>query len=989
MRPSPQRIGRYDIVEPLGIGGMATVFRAVDPTLKRDVALKLLTYGSPDSHDRFLREARVLGTLDHPNIVRTYDVGEHEGQPFLVMELVQGITLAQLMRAPAPMPLLQRLDVIVALARALAYAHARGVVHRDVKPQNIIIDAGGVTRLIDFGIALMDDVSVTQVGMLAGTPQDMSPEQIRGATVDGRSDIFSAGLVLYELLASVRAFDGEDLPSVMFAIVSSEPVPLSARLPALGEFDLIVSKALTKAPADRYHTATELADDLAAIRSRLERSPRIDEIERALVPHWGTPRAPGSAPTPSAMTYVRLDRVARPAPAPVKSGSGLLASIGRIVSRWFSGRDAGSYEPKRVPPAPLPPSGGKPSPLPAPEPTSLVPVPLPLPAQAGPPAMRVPPPLERPAPAPVHARGEDNVHTVLVPASQAADVVTEEGPHCASADGTIVISSKALLDDARVQARLVIVRSPDARRAGRTVEIGDLPFTIGRSAEAMLEVADPGWSRTHACIDFVDDSYVIRDFGSANGTYLNGRRIAGQQPLFFGAAIRIADTVFTFTSGQDLTMPDLSGVEVAGRYVLRRLIRESGKAVMYAARDTHVPREVAAKLLSPALVRFAGYREQFAREAETASQLQHPNICRLLDSGQALIPIGGGRQVQTPFLCFDMMAGGDLAERLGKLSEVGLDQVTGWIDRLGSALDYAHERGVVHGGLKPTAVVFDQAGHVYLTDFAIAQRALNTTGQPLIGSPAYIAPEQWESGAVTPSTDQFAFAVIAYCLIAGARPFEGMEDPEVRAQQFRRGPEAAHEVAARNGRPALSRVVSEVLKRALSTSPEGRYATAGQFAAALTKALKEGRRFGNNPQIFLSYDREQSGGWARYFADKLREKHGIRVFMDTTGIDRAGRFPPRLVTAIEDCDVFVCFLAGSTLTSKWVNEEIRLAHEHQKVMIPVFQESYNEGSIDSGSGAISELISFQGIKLFDVSGHYVDHAVSDLAEMIKGSLREG
>jgi serine/threonine protein kinase len=406
---------------------------------------------------------------------------------------------------------------------------------------------------------------------------------------------------------------------------------------------------------------------------------------------------------------------------------------------------------------------------------------------------------------------------------------------------------------------------------------------------------------------------------------------------------------------------------------------------MYAAADRNLPREVATKLLSPKLVRFRGYGEQFAREAQTVSQLQHPHICRVLDSGQARIPMGDGTSAETYFLCFELMAGGNLAERLEKLSGIGLDQMNRWIEMLGSALNYAHEQGVIHGDLKPTAVVFDVAEHLYLTDFAIAQQALNPIGRPYMGSPAYIAPEQWETGAVSPATDQFAFAVIAYYLIAGSKPYEGLDHPEIRAQQFRRGPEEAHEMAARNGRPFVQRVVSDVLRRGLSTSAADRFATVEQFTLALNKALVEGRRIGDTPQVFISYDREQSGGWVRFFGEKLKEKHGIRVFMDTMGLDRAGRFPPRLAKAIEDCDVFVCFLAGTTLTSKWVNEEIRLAHEHHKLMIPVFQESYVESTVDAENPVIRELISHQGIKLFDIGGHYVDHAVADLADMIKGT----
>lgn len=888
MTKVPDSIGRYEIVSRIGQGGMGTVFHCRDPILNRQVAVKLFHYSSDDLRERFLREARAAGTLDHPNIVRTYDVGEHDGQPFLVMELVRGTTVAEAIRGATPLSFEKRLEIVESVARALDYAHSHGVVHRDVKPTNIVIDERGAARLLDFGIARIADMSVTHTELVIGTPNYMSPEQIRGLAIDGRSDIFSAGLLLYELLASTRAFDGDSITSVMFAIVQSEPVPLTERLPGLDPvFGRIIAKALQKDPERRYQRATELADALGHERTKIASSGVSAELERVL-----------------------STATARLASSPA----------GRVPAK----RDS-----------------------------AIVPA------------------LDE--------------HTVVV-RPPTPEKLADEATNDAVADGTVFLSPRALTDESGVDARLVIVRSPDARRAGRTVDVHRTPFTLGRGAGATLAVADPGWSRAHATIDFMNDGYVVRDLGSANGTFVNGHRIQASQPLFFGASIRIGDTVLTFTSGRDLTMPDLTGLEIAGRYVLQRLIRESGKAVMYAAKDNNVPRQVAAKILSPGLARFSGYREQFAREAETASQLQHPHICRLLDSGQTRVPTADGASAQTPFLCFEMMAGGDLAERLARLSEVGTEQVTEWLGMLGSALEYAHSQGVVHGGLKPTALVFDLAGHLYLTDFAIAQRALNATGQPLIGSPAFIAPEQWESGAVTPATDQFAFAVLAYYLLTGVKPFEGLDHPEVRVQQFRRGPESAHDVAERNQRPPVSRVVSDVLRQSLSTNPTDRFTTVGAFTAALIKALKEGRRIGNAPRVFISYDREHSGGWVRYFADKLRDKHGIHVFMDTMGLDRAGRFPPRLLAAIEDCDVFVCFLAGSTLASKWVNEEVRIAHDQRKLMIPIFQESYDEAALDPTSAAVAELIAHQGIKLFDVSGHYVDHAVNDLAGMIKGSL---
>ena len=173
------------------------------------------------------------------------------------------------------------------------------------------------------------------------------------------------------------------------------------------------------------------------------------------------------------------------------------------------------------------------------------------------------------------------------------------------------------------------------------------------------------------------------------------------------------------------------------------------------------------------------------------------------------------------------------------------------------------------------------------------------------------------------------------------------------------GPNPAHEQAQQNGRKGVSRRISDVLRKGLSTSSAERYASVEQFTQALLRSLSEGPR-ATVPRVFVSYDRELSGGWARYFADKLKDKFAVSVFMDTTGLDRAGRFPTRLAQEIRECDVFVCFLAQSTLKSKWVAEEIRLAHQFEKLMIPVFHENYIEPELDpTRDVSILELLSIR------------------------------
>ena len=281
---NPSTIGRYDVLDRLGHGGMGVVYRARDPRIGRLVAIKLLRVDDADVRERFLQEARSAGSLTHRNIVTIYDYGEHEGQPYIVMEFISGVTLAEQIRRGLPRPLPATLDTIRGLSAGLAYAHARGIVHRDVKPANVMIDDEGVPKILDFGIARVGDSGLTQFGMLMGTPNYMSPEQVDGRTADRRSDIFAVGLVFYELLSGRKAFSSETASGVMKQIVWDAPSPLEEFCPGLdGGVVSIVARAIQKDPSRRYQTLEELIADLDKVASRIRDG-------------GGTPIASGSRP---------------------------------------------------------------------------------------------------------------------------------------------------------------------------------------------------------------------------------------------------------------------------------------------------------------------------------------------------------------------------------------------------------------------------------------------------------------------------------------------------------------------------------------------------------------------------------------------------------------------------------------------------------------------------------------------------------------------
>jgi predicted Ser/Thr protein kinase len=265
--PVPTKIGRYAIVEHLGQGGMGVVYLATDPALGRTVAIKMLTEDNAELRERFAGEARSAAALKHNNIVTIYDVGQDDGRPFIAMEFLDGETMADVIRRGAPLPIGRKLQLVIELCAGLGYAHRCGIVHRDIKPANLIITRDGTLKILDFGIARVTaeatDRGLTRAGALVGSFHYMSPEQAEGLPVDERSDIFSVGLVLYELLSSQRAFSGDSSPVVLHRIVNNKPRPIRELCPDMdSDLERIVNTALAKNPAARYQTLGPLAADL-------------------------------------------------------------------------------------------------------------------------------------------------------------------------------------------------------------------------------------------------------------------------------------------------------------------------------------------------------------------------------------------------------------------------------------------------------------------------------------------------------------------------------------------------------------------------------------------------------------------------------------------------------------------------------------------------------------------------------------------------------
>ncbi|MDB4932752.1 MAG: uncharacterized protein JWM10_5236, partial [Myxococcaceae bacterium] len=275
-----QHFGTYLIEAPLGHGGMGVVYRALDEKLRRTVALKVLPPGfaaDADRRRRFEREARAAAAVTHACIATVYEVGESEGRVFIAMELVEGSSLASRI-AGTPLPLALALRITRDVARGLAKAHERSVVHRDLKPDNVMLTDEGEVKILDFGLARLDEpaevgadqdvtaAAMTMPGQIMGTPGYMSPEQAAGKATDARTDLFSLGVVLYEMLTGARPFRGDSAMDVIIALCRDEPAPPSTLNPAVTpEVERVIARCMAKRPADRYANARELLADLDAL----------------------------------------------------------------------------------------------------------------------------------------------------------------------------------------------------------------------------------------------------------------------------------------------------------------------------------------------------------------------------------------------------------------------------------------------------------------------------------------------------------------------------------------------------------------------------------------------------------------------------------------------------------------------------------------------------------------------------------------------------
>ncbi len=516
------RIGKYEILRTLGRGAMGHVYVAHDTVLDRDVALKVMVAQIADDPElklRFEREARAIAKMTHPNVVTVFDMGNHsDGSPFIAMELLRGQDLQKAMRQVPPLPLERKVAIIVQVLAGLAQAHEAGIVHRDIKPANIFIKEDGTVKIMDFGVARLTTASITGTGNIVGTADYMSPEQVQGAKVDGRSDLFSVGCLLFELLAGRKPFHAESLMAIFYKITHEEAD--FSLIPAGPEHESLLPllrKALARQAGERYQTAREFARDLrdwlrthapeTAAQGILDESgasATIVDGPQSMTPTGATmdlgrprtgPPSRRTAATTRAAGATVLEPapprpVARRAPAPaprVRSSSGhgllpwlalgllLVALAGALVFFW-RGRQ------------PVAPSATGHEPAPPPTSLALAPAPSEPPVTVATP----PPPPVTAAPQPTFAQAEGRAASSIREARAAFEA--------SSYDRAIAAAQRALRDDSEsAAARQVLEKALAGQKALVRVASAKVALARGDLAvadeEATRALAEAPWDR--------------------------------------------------------------------------------------------------------------------------------------------------------------------------------------------------------------------------------------------------------------------------------------------------------------------------------------------------------------------------------------------------------------------------------------------------------------------------------------------------------------
>jgi len=526
----PAFIGRYRILGVLGEGAMGRVYRGRDESLERDVAVKVMTLGhsDADARARFQKEARAAARLQHPNIVTIYELGEHEGSPFMALELLEGSDLQRAIEAGIRPDPKVTFPIVLQVLAGLSHAHENRIVHRDVKPSNVFLPRNRPSKIMDFGVARLVG-SATTTGLVVGTPNYMSPEQVRAGDLDGRSDLFSVGLILYELVTGEKAYAGDSVVSLLYKIVNERPdLDLIPKGPQWERLRGVLAQALAKRPEDRYPDAHAMGADLVLALKDLGGSPDwMTRSDQALLvrarPRGGEVAAPATpAPVAVPVTSGPVGKATAPdaggsvAPPPASRlplaiagtlGGGavvLLAAAVVLMTRGGDGPPPSPAVASAVPVSPSPGASGEgaassPTPSAAPTPSgtpppttaptpSATPRPSTVPSPSAPPAPpATPPPSPSPSPTP--------------PPPPEATLPPEPSPADARLDRANAHMNQRRYAQALAEARAVLRRepnNPEAQTLAQDAEFEIFIETCVSNAAAALRAGDRDLAKEEA-----------------------------------------------------------------------------------------------------------------------------------------------------------------------------------------------------------------------------------------------------------------------------------------------------------------------------------------------------------------------------------------------------------------------------------------------------------------------------------------------------------
>ncbi len=504
----PERIGRYQILGELGRGAMGTVYRGRDEKLDRHVAVKVMSKGlaDADARARFLREARAAAKLQHPNIVVIYELGEHEGAPFMALELLEGVDLQRAIDSGIRPDPRATLPVVLQLLAGLGHAHEHGIVHRDVKPSNVFLPFGRPAKIMDFGVARLVGFATTTSGVVVGTASYMSPEQASAGEIDGRSDLFSAGLILYELVTGEKAYKADSIVAMIYKILHEPPDLLL--IPEGGQWErlrAVLTRALARRPEDRYPDANamsaEVGQALADLGGTVDLTAPADQA--LLVRPRPTPRPvqtiEASRPeAPPAAAHARAGPSPDATPtrrSPLAAGLGVAALVALVAAgSWFWLRPAPTAASPT--PSPLPPAAASAeAPAPTPDPTPSAPL---APTAAGPATTAPPIPGSAPAPAPAAPA------TPLPVATPAASGLGAEARLLRADD----LVKRGRWAEALAEARAVLEAQPTNPRAAALAQQAEAEVVIDeclRNARAALQEGD-----RERALDEVRRGFLVR-----------------------------------------------------------------------------------------------------------------------------------------------------------------------------------------------------------------------------------------------------------------------------------------------------------------------------------------------------------------------------------------------------------------------------------------------------------------------------------------------